>query len=149
NPNAGGNGRKNILRSIDMSLRRLNTSYIDLYWMHFWDTTTPAEEVVDTFDSLIRAGKILHYGFSNVPAWYMARAHTLAKKDGKERPIALQMEYSLVARDIEREHPPATQELGMGICAWSPLGSGFLSGKYKSLDDGTDQEAQKSRLNIM
>jgi len=133
NPNTGGNGRKNIHFAVDTSLRRLNTDYIDLYWMHFWDTVTPVEEVVDTFDGLVRAGKILHYGFSNVPAWYLARAHTLAELSGKARPISLQMEYSLVSRYIEREHIPATQELGLGVCTWSPLGSGFLSGKYKTI----------------
>lgn len=131
NPNAGGNGRKNIYRALEGSLRRLQTDYIDLYWLHAWDTVTPVEEVISTLNDLVRAGKIRHYGFSDTPAWYVARAQTLAEKEGKERLIALQLEYSLVERNIEREHIPAALELGIGICPWSPLASGFLSGKYK------------------
>ena len=131
NPNAGGNGRKNIYRALEGSLRRLQTDYVDLYWLHAWDTVTPVDEVVSTLNDLVRQGKILHYGFSDTPAWYVARAQTLAEKEGKERLIALQLEYSLVERNIEREHIPAGQELGLAICPWSPLASGFLSGKYK------------------
>jgi len=131
NPNAGGNGRKNIYRALQGSLRRLQTDYIDLYWLHAWDTATPIEEVVSTLNDLVREGKIRHYGFSNTPAWYVARAHTIAEKEAKERLIALQLEYSLVERNIEREHIPAAQQLGIGLCPWSPLASGFLSGKYK------------------
>ncbi len=131
NPNAGGNGRKNIYRALESSLRRLKTDYIDLYWLHAWDTITPVEEVVFTLNDFAREGKIRHYGFSDTPAWYVARAQTLAEKEGKERPIALQLEYSLVERSIEREHVPAAQELGLAICPWSPLAGGFLSGKYK------------------
>ena len=136
NPNAGGNGRKNIYRALEGSLRRLDTDYIDLYWLHAWDTITPVEEVVSTLNDLVREGKILHYGFSDTPAWYVARAHTLAEKEGKERLIAMQLEYSLVERNIEREHIPAAQELGIGICPWSPLASGFLTGKYRRERDG-------------
>ncbi len=131
NPNAGGNGRKNIYRAIEGSLRRLRIDYIDLYWLHAWDTVTPVEEVIATLNDLVREGKIRHYGFSDTPAWYVARAQTLAEKEGKERLIALQLEYSLVERNIEREHIPAAQELGIGICPWSPLAGGFLTGKYK------------------
>jgi aryl-alcohol dehydrogenase-like predicted oxidoreductase len=131
NPNAGGNGRKNIYRALEGSLRRLQTDYIDLYWLHAWDTVTPAEEVVSTLNDLVRAGKIRHYGFSDTPAWYVARAQTLAEKEGKERPIALQLEYSLVERNIEREHIPAAQEFGLALTPWSPLAGGFLTGKYQ------------------
>ena len=130
NPNAGGNGRKNIYRALEGSLQRLGTDFIDLYWMHVWDTITPVEEVVDTLTTLVRSGKIRYYGFSDVPAWYAARAVTLAQERGLEPPIALQLEYSLVERNIEREHIPAAQQLGLGICPWSPLASGFLAGKY-------------------
>src|SRR5256885_7515579 len=138
NPNAGGNGRKNIYRALHGSLRRLKTDYIDLYWLHAWDTITPVEEVVSTLNDLVREGKIRHYGFSDTPAWYVARAYTLAEQEGKDRLIALQLEYSLVERNIEREHIPAAQELGLGICPWSPLASGFLAGKYKREgNDGT------------
>jgi aryl-alcohol dehydrogenase-like predicted oxidoreductase len=135
NPNAGGNGRKYIYRALEASLRRLQTDYIDLYWLHAWDTITPVEEVVSTLNDLVRAGKIRHYGFSDTPAWYVARAQTLAEKEGKERLIALQLEYSLVQRGIEREHVPAAQELGLGICPWSPLAGGFLTGKYQRQGD--------------
>ncbi|MGB0035485.1 MAG: aldo/keto reductase, partial [Candidatus Acidiferrales bacterium] len=131
NPNAGGNGRKNIYRALEGSLRRLQTDYVDLYWLHAWDTVTPVEEVLSTLDSLVRAGKIRHYGFSDTPAWYVARAKTLAEMQGKEPLIALQLEYSLVERNIDREHVPAAQEFGLAVCPWSPLASGFLSGKYK------------------
>ena len=131
NPNAGGNGRKNIYRALEGSLRRLQTDYVDLYWLHAWDTITPVEEVLASLDTLVRSGKVRHLGLSDVPAWYLARAQTLAEQQGREKIIALQLEYSLVERNIEREHIPAAQELGMGVCPWSPLAGGFLSGKYK------------------
>jgi aryl-alcohol dehydrogenase-like predicted oxidoreductase len=147
NPNSGGNGRKNIYRAIDSSLRRLKMDYIDLYWMHVWDTVTPVEEVLDTLDTLVRNGKIRYYGFSDVPAWYAARAQTLSECSGREPAIALQLEYSLVERTIEREHVPAAIELGMGICPWSPLASGFLAGKY-TREQGADS-SQGSRLQVL
>lgn len=131
NPNAGGNGRKNLYRALEGSLRRLNTDYVDLYYQHVWDRVTPVEEVLGTMDDLVREGKIRYFGFSDTPAWYIARAQTLAEKDGKNRAIALQLEYSLVERNIEREHIPAAQEFGVGLCPWSPLAGGFLTGKYK------------------
>src|SRR4029077_13675253 len=131
NPNGGGTGGKNIYRALAGSLRRLRTDYIDLYWLHAWDTVTPVEEVMATLNDLVREGKIRHYGFSDTPAWYVARAQTLAELQGKQRPIALQLEYSLVERNIEREHIPVAQELGIGILPWSPLAGGFLAGKYK------------------
>lgn len=131
NPNAGGNGRKNMYRAIEGSLRRLQTDHVDLYWMHVWDMITPIEEVVASLDTLVRAGKVRYIGLSDVPAWYVARAQTLAEQLGRERIVALQLEYSLVERHIEREHIPAAQELGIAICPWSPLAGGLLSGKYK------------------
>jgi len=147
NPNAGGNGRKNIYRALEGSLRRLQTDYIDLYWLHAWDTVTPVEEVISTLNDLVRQGKIRHYGFSDTPAWYVARAYTLAEKEGKEPLIALQLEYSLVERNIEREHIPAAQELGLGICPWSPLASGFLSGKYKREGESGSGSGRLEKLN--
>jgi aryl-alcohol dehydrogenase-like predicted oxidoreductase len=98
-------------------------------------------------NDLVREGKLLHYGLSDIPAWYVARAYTLAEKEGKERPIALQLEYSLVERNIEREHIPVAQELGLGICPWSPLASGFLTGKYKRQgEDGSgDGRLEKTK----
>ena len=130
NPNTGGNGRKNIYTALEASLERLQTDYLDLYWLHAWDTFTPVEEVISTLNDLVRAGEILHYGFSDTPAWYLTRGFTLAEKEGKEPLIALQLEYSLVERNIEREHVPAAQQFGLAVCPWSPLGGGFLSGKY-------------------
>jgi aryl-alcohol dehydrogenase-like predicted oxidoreductase len=141
-PNAGGNGRKNIHRALEGSLRRLGTDYIDLYWLHTWDGLTPLEEVLETLDCLVKSGKVRYVGLSNVPAWYLARYQTLAEGRGLARVNAVQLEYSLVERSIEREHLPAAQELGVGLCCWSPLGSGFLSGKY-SRDDGS------GRLSVM
>src|ERR1700722_6215022 len=131
NPNAGGNGRKNIYRALEGSLRRLKTDYVDLYYLHAWDIVTPAEEVVSTLTDLVRDGKIRYFGLSDTPAWYVARVQTIAEREGKERVATLQLEYSLVERNIEREHIPAAQEFGIGVCPWSPLAGGFLSGKYK------------------
>jgi aryl-alcohol dehydrogenase-like predicted oxidoreductase len=136
NPNAGGNGRKNIYRALENSLRRLQTDYIDLYWLHAWDGLTPVEEVMSTLDDLVCAGKVRYIGFSDVPAWYLARAQTIAELRGYERVCALQLEYSLVERNIEREHLAAARELGMGVCPWSPLASGLLTGKYRRSSDG-------------
>ena len=131
NPNAGGNGRKNLYRALEGSLRRLKTDYVDLYYLHAWDTFTPVEEVLSTMDDLVSEGKIRYYGMSDTPAWYFSRMQTIAEKEGKERIATLQLEYSLAERNIEREHIPAAQELGIGLCPWSPLAGGFLSGKYK------------------
>jgi aryl-alcohol dehydrogenase-like predicted oxidoreductase len=146
NPNSGGNGRKNIYRALEGSLQRLKLNYIDLYWMHAWDTITPVEEVVSTLSNLVREGKIRYYGFSDVPAWYAARAYTLAEQQGLERIIGLQLEYSLVERNIEREHIPAARNLGIGICPWSPLASGFLAGKYTKQGPTS---SQGSRLDVL
>jgi aryl-alcohol dehydrogenase-like predicted oxidoreductase len=136
NPNAGGNGRKNMLRAVEGSLKRLNTDFIDLYLLHAWDMLTAAEEVMRTFDDLVRAGKVRHIGLSNVPAWYASRAQTLAQLRGLEPVAALQLEYSLVERSVEYEFAPLAQAQGMGIMAWSPLGSGVLSGKYRPSQAG-------------
>ncbi len=138
NPNSGGNGRKNIYRALEASLKRLGTDFVDLYWLHVWDTVTPVEEVLGTLDDLVREGKIRYAGFSDVPAWYAARAQTLAEKEGKHRLVALQLEYALTERNIEREHVPMAQELGYGICPWSPLAGGFLTGKYHREDKVAD-----------
>jgi aryl-alcohol dehydrogenase-like predicted oxidoreductase len=136
NPNAGGNGRKNILRAIEGSLRRLRTDYVDLYLLHAWDQLTPVEEVMRTLDDLVRAGKVRHVGLSDVPAWYASRAQALAEFRGFEPVCALQMEYSLVERAIENEFVPLGTRYGMGVMAWSPLASGLLSGKYKPSESG-------------
>lgn len=129
-PNSGGNGRKHIIRALDDSLQRLNTDYIDLYWMHSWDTCTPVEEVMSTLNNLVQMGKIRYIGLCNVPAWYLGRAQTIAELRGWEKICAIQMEYSLAMRNIEFEYVPASKELGIGICSWGPLASGLLTGKY-------------------
>lgn len=129
-PNAGGNGRVHAMRALEASLRRLRTDHVDLYWLHAWDTVTPVEEVVRTLDLLVRSGKVRHVGLSDVPAWYFARAQSLAAQHGLEPIVGLQLEYSLVERTVEREHVPAAIELGAAICPWSPLASGLLTGKY-------------------
>ena len=135
NPHGGGNGRKHIHRALEGSLRRLGTDHVDLYWLHVYDMVTPVEEVVQTLGDLVRSGKIRYYGFSDCPAWYAAKAATLASAHAVPGPIALQLEYSLVSRTIEFEHLPAARECGLGVCPWSPLAAGFLAGKYAR--DGT------------
>lgn len=134
NPNAGGAGAKNIHRAVNASLTRLGTDYIDLYWMHIWDGVTPVEEVVQTLGDLVRSGKIRYFGFSDMPAWLAMKAATIASERRVPGPIAMQLEYSLVARDVESEHFAVAREGGMGIMPWSPLAGGFLSGKYDRHD---------------
>ena len=134
NPHAGGVGAKNIHRALEASLKRLGTDYIDLYWMHVWDQVTPVEEIVQTLGDLVRAGKIRYYGLSDMPAWVAMKAATIATERRVPGPVAIQVGYSLVARDIEAEHVPAAKEGGMGVVPWSPLGGGFLSGKYRRED---------------
>ncbi|MEV4476478.1 aldo/keto reductase [Nonomuraea sp. NPDC049504] len=143
-PNAGGNGRKHMIRAIEASLRRLRTDYLDLYLLHTWDRITPVEEVLRTFDDLTKAGKIRYAGLSDVPAWYAARAQTLAEAHSLTPMVNLQLPYSLAARTIETEHVPAGQALGLGITAWSPLGGGFLTGKYRNSDKGLTGEGRLS-----
>ena len=135
-PNSGGNGRKNILASLDASLRRLRTDFVDLYWLHMWDGLTPVEEVMSTLDALVRGGKVRAAGLSNTPSWYAAKAQLAAAARGGEPVAALQLEYSLAERAIEREHVPAALDLGIGIVAWSPLANGLLTGKYRQEEDG-------------
>jgi aryl-alcohol dehydrogenase-like predicted oxidoreductase len=131
NPNAGGAGAKNIHRALDASLKRLGTDHIDLYWMHIWDGVTPVEEILQTLGDLVRAGKIRHFAFSDMPAWLAMKGATIASERRIPGPIAMQLEYSLVARDVEAEHFPPAREAGMGVMPWSPLAGGFLTGKYK------------------
>ena len=134
NPNAGGNGRKAMLRALDESLRRLKTDYVDLYILHAWDRVTPVEEVMSTFNDVVRAGKVRHIGLSDAPAWYAARAQTLAEAHRYEPLALLQLEYSLVSRSLEREHVPLAVETNISLVPWSPLASGFLTGKYRRVD---------------
>lgn len=129
-PHSGGNGAKHIFRAIEGSLQRLQTDYIDLYWIHVWDSVTPAEELLETMTTLVRAGKVRYWGMSNAPAWYVAKIATLAAVRGAPRPVAMQYFYSLTNRDIEAEHVPLALEFGIGMMPWSPLSFGLLSGKY-------------------
>lgn len=138
---AGGNGSKHIHAALEGSLRRLRTEYVDLYWIHVWDSVTPAEELLETMNALVRSGKIRYWGMSNAPAWYVSKIAALAVARGITGPIALQYFYSMVNRDIEDEHVPLAKEFGMGIVPWSPLAFGLLTGKY----DRATVEAGPSR----
>lgn len=131
-----GNSRKAMVASVDASLKRLKTDRIDLYWAHASDGVTPVEELVRGFDDLVRAGKILYAGLSDFPAWRVARAATIAELRGAVPIAGLQVEYSLVERSTEQELLPAGQALGLGIVAWSPLGGGMLTGKYRHGEKG-------------
>ncbi|MFO7567076.1 MAG: aldo/keto reductase [Enhygromyxa sp.] len=132
----GGNARLTLQRALEGSLRRLQTEVIDLYHVHLWDTFTPVDEVMATLDACVRAGKIRYVALSNVPAWYLGRAQTLAEWRGWEPIATVQVNYSLLARTIEYEFIDAAQQLGVGLTAWSPLANGLLSGKYRVSEDG-------------
>ncbi|GGZ79267.1 aldo/keto reductase [Streptomyces bluensis] len=129
-PNAAGNHRKNLALSLETSLRRLDTDYVDIYWVHIWDRNTPVEETMRALDDAVRSGKVLYVGISDVPAWVVARANTLAEWRGWSPLSALQVPYSLLNRDAERELLPMAEAFGMSVAAWSPLQNGVLSGKY-------------------
>src|ERR1700678_1046233 len=128
-PNAGGNQRKSMMQAVEASLKRLKTDYIDLYWLHIWDEITPIEEVMRAFDDLVRQGKILYAGVSDMPAWVVAKANVLAELRGWTSFVGLQIEYSLIERTPERELLPMAADLGLGVTAWSPLAGGLLTGK--------------------
>jgi len=138
--NASGNHRKNMLQSVEASLKRLRTDRIDLYWLHIWDFTTPIEEIMRGFDDLVRAGKILYAGVSDTPAWIISQAQTIAHFRGWTPFVGLQIEYSLVERTPERDLLPMAKALGLTVTPWSPLGQGVLSGKYNQ--PGTAQGAR-------
>ncbi len=128
--NACGNHRKNLFQAVEASLKRLGTDYIDLLWLHIWDSLTPIEEVMRAFDDLVRMGKVLYIGISDSPAWIVSQANTLATLRGWTPFIGLQIEYSLKERTPERELLPMAKALNIGVTAWSPLGGGVLTGKY-------------------
>jgi aryl-alcohol dehydrogenase-like predicted oxidoreductase len=129
-PLAGGNSARNIRDGIEGSLRRLGTDFIDMYWTHVWDRTTPPEEVLRALTDAVRRGDILYYGFSNAPSWYAAQIATLARAHGLPEPIGLQYSYSMIDRGVELDVIPAGRALGLGLVAWSPLAAGMLTGKY-------------------
>ena len=129
-PMHGGNSAYNIRAGIEGSLRRLKTDRIDLYWVHVWDRTTPAEEVLRTLAASVQRGEILYYGFSNTPSWYVAKVATLAAAHNLPGPVGLQNAWSLVDRGVELDLLPMAQEFGLSIMPWSPLAGGLLTGKY-------------------
>jgi aryl-alcohol dehydrogenase-like predicted oxidoreductase len=147
--NAAGNHRKSMMQSVEASLKRLGTDYIDLYWLHIWDGLTPVDEVVRAFDDLVRQGKVLYVGVSDAPAWWVAQANTLAELRGWSRFAGLQIEYSLLERTVERELIPMAKSFGLTVVAWSPLKGGLLSGKYqggKAQDGRYSSEMMSSLL---
>ena len=129
-PNAAGNHRKSLVQSLDASLKRLGTDYIDLYWVHAWDGITPIDELMRALDDVVRAGKVLYVGISDAPAWVVARANTMADGHGWTPFSAIQVQYSLAERAVERELLPMANALDVAVLAWAPLGGGVLSGKY-------------------
>jgi aryl-alcohol dehydrogenase-like predicted oxidoreductase len=129
-PNSGGNHRKSMMRSVEQSLERLQTDYIDLLYLHAWDATTPVEEILRGLDDLVRAGKVLYVGMSDTPAWQASRMQAIADLRGWSPLVALQIEYNLLERTVERELIPMAREMGLGVVPWSPLASGVLTGKY-------------------
>ncbi|GAB3964092.1 aldo/keto reductase [Actinoallomurus acanthiterrae] len=150
-PNSGGNHRKSMVRSVEESLRRLGTDYIDLLYLHAWDGTTPVEEVLRAMDDLVRAGKVLYVGISDTPAWQVSRMQAIADLRGWSPLIALQIEYSLIERTVERDLIPMAREMGLGVIPWSPLASGVLTGKYTRADldhEGGSADPGGTRKNV-
>jgi aryl-alcohol dehydrogenase-like predicted oxidoreductase len=147
-PNGGGSGRKSLINACEHSLRRLQTEYIDLYWLHNWDVHTPIEETMAALHDLVRSGKVRYVGVSDTPAWKVAQANMVAQMRGWSPFIGLQIEYSLLERSVEQELVPMAQELGLGITPWSPLKGGALSGKYTRASMGqvkSDRSALMTR----
>jgi aryl-alcohol dehydrogenase-like predicted oxidoreductase len=148
-PNAAGNQRKNMVQAVEASLKRLQTDYIDLYWVHIWDQLTPVEEVMRGLDDLVRAGKVLYVGISDAPAWWIAQANTLAQLRGWSPFIGMQIEYSLIERTVERELLPMAKAMNIGVTAWSPLAGGVLTGKYHEQGRSNEDEAARFSSEMM
>jgi aryl-alcohol dehydrogenase-like predicted oxidoreductase len=136
NPNASGNNRKNMMRSVEESLKRLQTDFIDVLYLHIWDNITPIDEVLRGLDDLIRQGKVNYAAISDTPAWVVAKGNTLAELMGWSQFIALQVEYSLIQRTPERELIPMAKHFGMTVTPWAPLAGGALTGKYLRREAG-------------
>jgi aryl-alcohol dehydrogenase-like predicted oxidoreductase len=147
-PNASGNHRKNLVQSVEASLKRLNTSYIDLLWIHVWDPLTPIEEAMRALDDLVRSGKILYVGISDAPAWVVSQANTIADLRGWSYFRGIQIMYSLIERTPERELLPMAHALDIGVTAWSPLGGGVLSGKYSNAKRQNKNKEEPKRLQV-
>ncbi|PLZ95847.1 aldo/keto reductase [Fischerella thermalis CCMEE 5268] len=140
NPNGSGNHRKSMIESLEGSLKRLKTDYIDLFWLHAWDFMTPVEEIMRAFDDLVRQGKVLYIGISDAPAWIVSQANTMAHFQGWTSFVALQIEYNLLQRTPERDLLPMAKAFDLAVLPWSPLGGGVLTGKYnKSQGNGNEQ----------
>lgn len=135
-PNFSGNHRKNLMRSVHESLKRLKTDHIDLLWVHAWDNTTPVEEVMRGLDDLVSQGKVHYIGISDTPAWIVSHANTLADWRGWSRFVALQVEYSLIQRTPERDLLPMAKAFDLAVTPWAPLAGGALSGKYLKGEKG-------------
>jgi aryl-alcohol dehydrogenase-like predicted oxidoreductase len=149
-PNAGGNHRKNMVQTVETSLRRMKTEYLDLLWIHAWDGITPVEELMRTLDDLVRQGKVLYVGISNAPAWIVSQANTIASLRGWTPFAGIQVEYSLAERTPERELLPMARTLGLGVTAWSPLAAGLLTGKYRQQHaDGGPKRADAGSVPLM
>ncbi|MCJ8159803.1 aldo/keto reductase [Sphingomonas sp. LaA6.9] len=150
-PNASGNHRKNMIRSVEDSLTRLGTDHVDLLYLHMWDFVTPVEEIVRAFDDLVRQGKILYAGLSDLPAWQAARMQEIARLRGWSPFVALQVCYNLTERTVERELIPMAREMGMGVLPWSPLAGGVLSGKYGEANlaaTSVSEDAPRQSINL-
>ena len=145
-PNGGGAGRKAIVSQCEESLRRLQTDYIDLYYLHLWDRNTPIEETMSALDDLVKSGKVRYVGISDAPAWKVAQAQTIAHFRGWSSLIALQIEYSLMERTVEGELVPMAEELGLGVLPWGPLKSGALTGKYTRANGAKMQGLRGARV---
>jgi aryl-alcohol dehydrogenase-like predicted oxidoreductase len=145
-PNMAGNSRKNMMQSVNASLKRLNTDYIDLYWVHAWDFTTGVEEVMRGLDDLVHSGKVLSVGISDAPAWIVSQANTIANFRGWTPFAALQIEYSLIERTVERDLIPMARAFGLTVTPWGPLGGGVLTGKY-SRNAGTPEDSKRAAGN--
>jgi aryl-alcohol dehydrogenase-like predicted oxidoreductase len=144
-PNSAGNHRKNLVQSLDESLRRMGLAYLDLLWIHAWDFLTPVDEVMRALDDVVRAGKVLYVGISDTPAWVVSRANLLAELRGWTPFAGIQVEYSLIERTVERELLPMARALGLAVCAWGPIGGGVLTGKYNP-DAGEEQKGEPGRM---
>ncbi|RIJ42489.1 aldo/keto reductase [Pontibacter oryzae] len=146
NPNGGGTGSKSMLENLDNSLRRLQTDYLDIYWVHSWDWHTPFEEVMRSLEHVVASGKVRYLGISNTPAWKIAQSQMYAQVKGWAPFVGLQIEYSLLERSVEDELVPMALEMGLGITPYSPLSGGLLSGKYSRENQGKDQEGRLAAM---
>ncbi|MFC1555594.1 aldo/keto reductase [candidate division KSB1 bacterium] len=143
-PNFSGNHRKNLMQAVDASLKRLNTDYIDLLWLHAWDYMTPVDEVMRALDDLVRQGKVFYIGVSDTPAWIVSQANTMSELMGWSRFVALQIEYSLVQRTVERELLPMARAFELAVTPWAILGAGLLTGKYNKASEDSGPKRMKS-----